>query len=77
MFFFHSSISNQYKTEFETCVISCADNALECDGVVYFCDNVRDRVLAEIGSFRVWMSWMVGGLVEYMLDMVRLAIGSW
>ena len=56
---------------------SCASNALECDEVVYFCDNVRDLVLAEIGSFRVWMAWMVGGLVEYMLDMVSLAIGSW
>ena len=76
MFFFHSLISNKYKTEFETCVISCATNALECDGVVYFCDNVRDLVLAEIGSFRFCMAWMVGGLAEYMLDLVSLAIGS-
>ena len=56
---------------------SCAAITLECDGLVYFCDNVRDLVLAAIGSFRVWIDWMVGGLVEYMLDMVRLEIGSW
>ena len=56
---------------------SCAVNALDCDGVVYFCDNVRDLVLAAIGSFRVWIAWMVGGLAGYMLDLVRLEIGSW
>ena len=39
------------KTEFATCVSSCAANALECDGVVQLCDNVRDLVLAAIGSF--------------------------
>ena len=75
--FFHSPISNQYKTEFAICVGICAANALECDGVVYFCDNVRDIVLVAIGSFRVWIAWMVGGLDESMLDLVRLAIGSW
>ena len=56
---------------------SCTANALECDGVVYFCDNVQDLVLTEIGSFRVWIAWMVSRIVEYMLDLVRLAIGSW
>ena len=34
-------------------------------------------VLSEIGSFRVWIAWMVGGIVEYILDLVRLEIGSW
>ena len=56
---------------------SCAVNAFECDGVLYFCDNVWDLVLAAIGSFRVWIAWMVGGLAGYMLDLVRLEIGSW
>ena len=56
---------------------SCAASAIEFDGLVYFCDNVRNLVLASIGSFRVWIAWMVSGLVEYMLDLVRLAIGSW
>ena len=56
---------------------SCAANALECDGVVYFCDNVRYLVFAAIGSFRVWIAWMVDRIVEYMLDLVRLEIGSW
>ena len=36
-----------------------------------------DLVLTAIGSFRVWIAWVVGGLVESMCDMVRLAIGSW
>ena len=36
-----------------------------------------DLVLAVIGSFRVWISWIGGGLDEAMLDLVRLAIGSW
>ena len=36
-----------------------------------------DLVLAAIGSFRGWIAWIFGGLVEYMRDMVRLAIGSW
>ena len=56
---------------------SCASNALECDGVIYFCDNVRDLVLVAIGSFRVWIAWMVGGFAEFLLDLVHLAIGSW
>ena len=56
---------------------SCAANDLGCDGVVYFFENVRDIVLVAIGSFRVWIAWMVGGLVESILDLVRLAIGSW
>ena len=34
-------------------------------------------VLAEIGSFRGWIAWIVGRLVEYMRDIVRLVIGSW
>ena len=76
MLFFHSPILNQYKTEFAICVSSFSSNAIECVGVVYFCDNVWDLVIAEIGLFRVWMAWMVGGLVEYMLDLLRLAIGS-
>ena len=42
--------------------------------VVYFCDNVRDLVLSEIGSFRFWM---VGGIADSLLDLVRLVIGSW
>ena len=33
--------------------------------------------IAAIGSFRVWIAWMVGGLDVSMLDWVRLAIGSW
>ena len=56
---------------------SCASNDLECDGVVYFCDNIWDLVLAAIGSFRVWIAWMVGGLVGYILDLVCSEIGSW
>ena len=58
-------------------MISCSPNAIECDGVVYFCDNVQDLVLAAIGSFRVWIDWMVGGFVESMFDLVHLVIGSW
>ena len=58
-------------------MISCADNSIEFDGVVYLYENVRDLVIAEIGSFRVWIAWMVGGLVEYMLGLVSLVIGSW
>ena len=30
-----------------------------------------------IGSFRVWIAWICGGLVEAMCDLVQLAIGSW
>ena len=36
-----------------------------------------DLALAAIGSFRGWIACMVGGLVESMCDLVRLAIGSW
>ena len=36
-----------------------------------------DLVLAVIGSFRGWISWIGGGLVKAMRDMVHLAIGSW
>ena len=54
-----------------------AANTLECDGVAYFCDNVWDLVLGVIGSFMDCIAWIFGGLVEYMLDLVRLAIGSW
>ena len=35
-----------------------------------------DLVLVEIGSFRSWIAWIGGGLVEAMRDMVQLAIGS-
>ena len=56
---------------------SFAANDFEFDGVVYFCANVRDLVLSEIGSFRVWIDWMFGELSESMLDWVCLAIGSW
>ena len=56
---------------------SCVANSLECDGVIYFCDKVRDIVLSAIVSFEVWIAWMVGGLAESMLDLVRLEIGSW
>ena len=38
---------------------------------------MRDLVLTAISSFRVWIAWMVNGLVESMLDLVRLVIGSW
>ena len=54
----------------------CAANTLECNGIVYFCDNIRDLVLAVIGSFRVYIAWMVGGLVECMLGMMGLEICS-
>ena len=36
-----------------------------------------DLVFASMGSFRGWIDWIVGGLVESMRDLVRLAIGSW
>ena len=36
-----------------------------------------DIVLTAMGSFRVWIAWIVGGLVESMRDLVRLDIGSW
>ena len=36
-----------------------------------------DIVLSAMGSFRVWVAWIVVGLVESMSDIVRLAIGSW
>ena len=36
-----------------------------------------DLVLAAIGSFRGWIDWIVGGLVEYMCDLVRLEISYW
>ena len=58
-------------------MISCAANAIECDGVVYCCANARVVVLSAIGSFKVWISWMVGGFVESMLDRLRLVIGYW
>ena len=38
---------------------------------------MRDLVLVKIGSFRVWIAWMVGRLDAYMLDLVHFAIGSW
>ena len=36
-----------------------------------------DLFLSAIGSFMGWISWVGGGLVESMRDMVQLAIGSW
>ena len=36
-----------------------------------------DLVLTEMDSFRVWIARIIGGLVESMRDLVRLAIGSW
>ena len=38
---------------------------------------MQDIVLVAMGSFRFWIAWMVDGLAESMLDLVRLAIGSW
>ena len=35
-----------------------------------------DLVLDAMGSFRGWIAWIVGGLVEYMRDLMRVAIGS-
>ena len=35
---------------------SCVANALECEGVVYFCVNVRDLVLFAICSLGVWIA---------------------
>ena len=56
---------------------SCSVNALECEGVVNFCVTVQDIVLFAIGSFWVWIAWMVGKFAASMLDLVRLAIGYW
>ena len=56
---------------------SFSANAIECEGVVYFCVTVRDLVSFAIGSFRVWIACMVGKFSVSMLDLVRLAIGSW
>ena len=36
-----------------------------------------DIFLASIGSFRGWIAWIIGGLVESMCDLVCLAIDSW
>ena len=65
------------KTEFATCVSSCCSNTFECYGVVYFCDNVFYLAIAAIGSFRVWIAWMVDGITESILDLVRLAIARY
>ena len=56
---------------------SCIANALECEGVVYFCVTVWDLVFFAIGSFRVRISLVVGEFALSMLDLVRLAISSW
>ena len=58
-------------------MISCAANDLECEGISYFCVYVRDLVIVAIPSFRVWIAWIFGGFVEFMLDLVCLEIGSW
>ena len=55
---------------------SCAANALECEGVLYFCVNVWDLVLFAIGSFRFWISWIDRKFAVSMMDLVRLVIGS-
>ena len=65
------------KTACDTCASSCAASARECDGVVYFCANVRDLVLAEMGSFLGWIYCIFDCCVDLMFDLVRLAIGSW
>ena len=54
---------------------SCAANAHECEGVVYFCVTVRDIVIFAIGLFRFCISWMVCKFAVSMLDLVCLAIG--
>ena len=36
-----------------------------------------DLVLSAIGSFMGWIPWIVSRFVEFMLDLVRLEIGSW
>ena len=36
-----------------------------------------DIVLDATGSFRVRIAWIVGGMVEFMRDLVCLAIGYW
>ena len=56
---------------------SCAANALECEGVLYLCDTVRDIVLVSIDSFRVWIAWKVCEFSESVIELVRLVIGSW
>ena len=56
---------------------SCVANALEFEGVVYFCVTVRDIFLFATGLVRVWTAWMVGEFAESMHDLVRLAIVSW
>ena len=65
------------KTACATCARSCADSARECDEVVYFCANVRDLVLAAMGSFLGWISCIFDCCVELMFDLVVLAIGYW
>ena len=44
-----------YNTELATWVRSCVASALECEGIVYFCVNVRDLVLFAIGSLVFWI----------------------
>ena len=56
---------------------SCIANDLECDRVVYFYAIVWDLVLSAIGSFRVWIYWMIGGISESILDRVRFVICFW
>ena len=56
---------------------SCAANALECEEVLYFCVTVWDLVLSVIGSLRFWIAWVGHKFAVSMLDLVRLAIGSW
>ena len=38
---------------------------------------MRDIFLSATGSFRVRIAWIVGGMVEFMRDLVCLAIGYW
>ena len=65
------------KTACATCERSCVAIARECDGVVYFCANVRDFVLGAMGSFLGWIYCMFDFYVDLMFDLVRLEIGSW
>ena len=57
-------------------MISCAANALECEGVVYFYVTVQNLVLFVIGSFRFWIAWIDRKFAVSMMDLVRLVIGS-
>ena len=65
------------KTACDTCARSCSASAHECDGIVYFFMNVRDFVLAAMGSFSGWIYCMFDCYVDLMFDLVLFPIGSW